>query len=349
MEFVLKVLGWMGQGRPVRRVGAWMCWARAVLAGALALQAVWALAQAPGATPLRSLPAQQTPTPLPSGTVDARAQAGAPAPQGLRFTLIKTGEVYTREGLTYAQGAFTRSVLVNHVAVLVEHGHQRLLFDTGLGERIDQQFLDDMPWWGKTLFAYRKGASAWAQLTQAGQALPTRIVLSHGHWDHASALVDFPAAPVWVPQAERDYLAQPHPASVLPSQLAIEPQRWRTLVFDGPPVLGFAASYDLFGDGSALLLPQPGHTPGSVALLLRTGSGQRFLLVGDTVWRADAIALESRKFWLAEKVVDNHPDQTHTQVRALHALAQAQSGLTIVPAHDATVHERLGYFPQWVQ
>ncbi|MGQ0711318.1 MAG: MBL fold metallo-hydrolase [Rhodoferax sp.] len=320
---------------------------RTAMAGVLALQAVWALAQAPGAAPPRSGPAQQTTAPQPSGTADARA--AQPAAQGLRFALIKTGEVHTREGLTYAQGALTRTVLVNHMAVLVEHRGQRLLFDTGLGERIDQQFLDDMPWWGKPLFAYRKGASAWAQLTQAGQALPTRIFLSHGHWDHASGLVDFSDAPVWVPQAERDFLAQPRPPAVLPSQLAIAPQRWRTLVFDGPPVAGFAASHDLFGDGAAVLLPQPGHTPGSVALLLTTGTGQRYLLVGDTVWRADAIALESRKFWLAEKVVDDNPDQTQAQVRALRALAQAQAALTIVPAHDATVHERLGYFPQWVQ
>lgn len=269
-------------------------------------------------------------------------------PAGLRVAIIKTGDVQSREGLVFAAGSLTRSVLVNHVAVLLAHGTQRVLVDTGLGERIDQQFLDEMPWWGKPLFQYRKGVSALRQLQEAGEPAVQRIVLTHGHWDHASGLVDFPDASVWTSSAEQAYLAQPHPAAVLPSQLAIAPQRWRTVAFDGKGHAGFTASHDLFGDGSALLLPQPGHTPGSLALLVSTGAGRKLLFVGDTVWRAAAVAAQSPKFWLAEKVVDNDPDQTLQQVHALHQFAQDHPDTTIVPAHDASVHDRLGYFPQWI-
>ena len=36
------------------------------------------------------------------------------------------------------------------------------------------------------------------------------------------------------------------------------------------PDLGpFTAGHDLFGDGSLVLLPTPGHTPGSMSMLVR--------------------------------------------------------------------------------
>jgi len=49
---------------------------------------------------------------------------------------------------------------------------------------------------------------------------------------------------------------------------------------DGPPVLTFTRSHDLFGDGSVVLVDLAGHTPGSVGVLLHTSAGP-VLLAGD--------------------------------------------------------------------
>jgi glyoxylase-like metal-dependent hydrolase (beta-lactamase superfamily II) len=114
-------------------------------------------------------------------------------------------------------------------------------------------------------------------------------------------------------------------------------------------VLGFERTLDLFGDGSAVLVSMPGHTPGSTGLLLTLASGQRYLFVGDTVWNADAIAAEAPKSLLGRKLADSDADRTLALVRQLRALSAAEPSLVIVPAHDARVHDRLGYFPKWVK
>lgn len=269
-------------------------------------------------------------------------------PSVLRFAILKTAELRTREGLTYAQGELGKTIVLNHVAVLIEHGQDRVLFDTGLGERIDQQYLDDMPWWGKLLFSYTKTQSAKAQLARAGLPDPARIVLSHAHWDHASGVVDFPDAAVLAPAVEAQFSTQSR-FGVFPSQFAFAASRWQALVFTDAPVAGYQGSHDLFGDGSALLVPMPGHTPGSVGLLLRTRSGGRFFFVGDTVWNANAIAQVSPKFWLARSTVDFDSTQTLEQIRHLHDFQRDNPEVILVPAHDAAVHDRLGYFPQWVE
>ena len=136
----------------------------------------------------------------------AAAEGVAPSAVGtssaLRFSIIKTGEVQTREGLAVAGGSLAKQVMLNHVAILIERDNERVLFDTGLGERIDQQFVDDMPWWGKMFFKYNRLKSARQQMLDAGLPPPSRIVLSHGHWDHASGVVA-----AWVLNAPSNALA----------------------------------------------------------------------------------------------------------------------------------------------
>src|SRR5581483_6737066 len=60
---------------------------------------------------------------------------------------------------------------------------------------------------------------------------------------------------------------------------------------DGPDRTGlapFTEAADVFGDGSLVVLPTPGHTPGSVSLLVRRSDGPDLLLVGDLTYDAHA-------------------------------------------------------------
>ncbi|WP_137822455.1 MBL fold metallo-hydrolase [Pseudomonas sp. D(2018)] len=267
--------------------------------------------------------------------------------EGLRFALVKTAETETLDAFTVADGKWTEKVKANHVALLIQHHAATLLFDTGLGRQVDNQFSREMPWWDKPLMQYGSVTPARDQLDRDGIRID-RIVLSHAHWDHASALADFPEVPVWAPYEEIEFTEIATPPAILPSQFA-HGVKWHPFTFLPIPFMGFEESLDLFGDRSLVLVPLSGHSPGSVGLFLTLDDGRRFFFTGDASWRLEGFTGPKEKFWVSSRMVDNDREATRAQLQKVHDLLQREPGLTVVPAHDAKVQDALGYYPQWVQ
>ncbi|MFR0688237.1 MBL fold metallo-hydrolase [Enterobacterales bacterium AE_CKDN230030158-1A_HGKHYDSX7] len=265
----------------------------------------------------------------------------------LRFSLIRTSGVTTLEAFTVAGGDWTRKVPLNHTAVLIQHHAATLLFDTGLGSQADAQFKQDMPWWDKPLFQYEGLKPVREQLQGSGIRLD-RIILSHAHWDHASGLSDFPEVPVWATYEEINYAHIAQPPAVFPSQFR-HPVKWEPFQFDSGPFLSYERSLDLFGDGSLVLVPMHGHTPGSVGLFITLDDGRRFFFSGDTTWRLSGFTGPHEKFWISRQLVDSDRERTLAEVARVHELMLAYPKLTVVPAHDAQVQDRLGYYPRWIE
>lgn len=303
----------------------------------LTLGAVLAsLLLAPAARATEPLPAASETLPRPAKPVD------------VRFALFKTSEVKTQEGFAFEGGDLFKSVTINHTAVLVQHPRGSFLFDTALGREIDHQYRRDMPWWARPLFSYGPVTPLRDQLEAASLPPVTRIILSHAHWDHASGLPDFPRAEVWITRAEKEFIAQRHPGAVLPSQVNVPDVAWKVYDLENRPFASFDRSRDVFGDGSVVLVPLSGHTPGSVGLFLTVTSGQQYFFCGDVVWKLDAARQVKPKFWLPSRIVDHDRPATRRSIEHLHRLMKANPSLIVVPTHDAAVHETLGYFPRWV-
>jgi glyoxylase-like metal-dependent hydrolase (beta-lactamase superfamily II) len=265
----------------------------------------------------------------------------------LRFSLVKTSATETLDAFTVEGGQWTEKAVANHVAVLIEHHAATLLFDTGLGRQVDAQFENEMPWMDKPLLRYGPVLPARDQLDRDGVRID-RILLSHAHWDHASGLPDFPEVPVWAPYEEIEFSQIAAPPVVLPSQFR-HGVDWIPLEMTGEPYMGFASSHDLFGDGSLVLVPLTGHTPGSVGLFLTLADGRRFFFTGDASWRLEGFIGPKEKFWFSRRMVDNDRETTRQVLEQVHDLLAKEPNLTVVPAHDAKVHARLAFYPQWVQ
>ena len=259
---------------------------------------------------------------------------------------IETGTRTAREALTMQGGSWRKRVGVIYSAILVEHPKGNILFDTGLGRKIDQQYAQDMPKWKYPLMRYGNVNAARDQLKDRSIE---RIFLSHVHWDHASGLPDFPDAEVWVTQAEKNYLGNyigNNPgvlrASVLPSQFTDTVVNWNEYSFADKPHLIFCESYDVFNDGTVVVVPLPGHTPGSVGMFVHPDgvASEGVFFCGDTVWRKDAIKKHKNKFWLARKVVDHDPNELAHSMEMLKLLLSEYPGIDIVPAHDKSAHQK---------
>jgi glyoxylase-like metal-dependent hydrolase (beta-lactamase superfamily II) len=100
-----------------------------------------------------------------------------------------------------------------------------------------------------------------------------RIVLTHAHWDHCLNLQRFPNAEVLIHRAELEYTAAPHP------------EDYATPIWIGDMLGRYRVRAMQEGDElepGVRLLSVPGHSPGSMAVLVETADGIAGL-VGDAL------------------------------------------------------------------
>lgn len=163
-------------------------------------------------------------------------------------------------------------------------------------------------------------------------ALPT-----HAHWDHVCGLLDLPGLPIHLHARERDWVMDGRVAPVGGVRDALRGRRTVAYDLEGPPVLTFAASHDLFGDGSVVLVDLAGHTPGSVGVLLHTDGGW-VLLAGDAAWHGYQVEDLRQKSAFPGGLADEDRDETF---RTLHRLHAVKERVVIVPTHDPQAAQRL--------
>lgn len=151
-------------------------------------------------------------------------------------------------------------------AWLIEHEKGLAVFDTGLGVPA-YEALNGMKGVAAEFDAL---ADIGARLRAAGfdPAKVRFIVNSHLHSDHSGGNAALPNATVVVQSAELDAAREGGDA-------------YAGGVFDiGQPVLKLNGEHDLFGDGSVMLFPTPGHTPGHQCARVLLESGP-VVLAGD--------------------------------------------------------------------
>lgn len=271
-------------------------------------------------------------------------------PQGLAFAMINTGHsAGAAEAMVVGGGRWLTRRFPTQCAVLIRHPKGNLLFDTGLGRHVKEQFAANS-WLDRQLFAFVPGKPAADQLQEHGwdpQSIGL-IVPSHMHWDHVSALPDFPDAVVMVPRVEREEAARGHAPAFLPSQFK-DVKQWRDLTFDQAPYMGYPASKDLYGDGSLVLVPLSGHTAGQVGLFLNLPSGKHYFFTGDVTWTLEGFLTPADRSWALRQLVHVDHDESSNQaaVVQVHRLMKRYPQLTVVPAHDENVLQQLPQFPQF--
>jgi len=249
--------------------------------------------------------------------------------------LLETGGFKTPEAYTVAEGSLFKNIEMIHGAVLVTHRDDTFLFDTGLGENVDQQFEEDMPSLIAPFMAYEKGHSVFHQLeNDSSLPKPNRIILSHAHWDHASGLVDFPNLDVWVTSDEYNFIQIAEPPAVFPSQVSSKTIQWNQYSLSADDYAGFENSLDVYQDGSIVIVSLSGHSPGSIGMFVNTSEGKRYFFIGDAVWNIDSVKNLKSKFWISSNLADADKDKTSSVVAALHSLMIQNPELKIVPAHD---------------
>ncbi len=230
---------------------------------------------------------------------------------------------------------------------VIEHAKGLILFDTGQ----DRASVADSTYFpgGLTGYLYDRLArfdigeqdTLTAQLATLGYS-PSDVntaILSHLHQDHIGGLAELTGSDLLVSAAEWAELAKPgpEPRGFLRSHIQLPGLKWHQVSpepTDDPALAPFTESLDVMGDGSLVLLPTPGHTAGSVSLLIRRAGRPPLLLAGDLTYGAEILQRGELPG------VGNRRRLAESSHKVL-ALAQQQPGLVVLPAHDPTAAQRL--------
>jgi N-acyl homoserine lactone hydrolase len=230
---------------------------------------------------------------------------------------------------------------------VIEHASGLVLFDTGQ----DRASVTDPAYFPGGLaghvydrlarFDIGEQDTLTAQLATLGYspADVSTAIVSHLHQDHIGGLAELTGSDLLVSAAEWAELAKPAPElrGFLSSHIQLPGLNWHRISPEptrDPALAPFTESLDVMGDGSLTLLPTPGHTAGSMSLLVRRAGRPPLLLAGDLTYGADILqrgqipGVGSRRR-LAESS------------RKVLALAGQQPGLVVLPAHDPTAAQRL--------
>ncbi|MFC9893336.1 MBL fold metallo-hydrolase [Nocardia sp. NPDC127579] len=253
----------------------------------------------------------------------------------VQLTVIRQGDMAAPKTIVAEGVRSLRSLPLTMAAFLVEHPKGRFLVDPALCSKVHDRVLPELPFPIPLLVAPHKPvlglADALAARGLAGGDLDF-VIPTHLHWDHVSGLLELPTSmPIRLPRAEHEWAMSGAHAPIGVARGPLRDRAFDLFDLDGPPVLTFPRSRDLFGDGSVLLVDLAGHTPGSIGVLLAVDDGSRVLLAGDAVWSKLQIDLLREKAPMPGQIFDTDRDAAFTTVHRLHALPP---GIEIIAGHD---------------
>lgn len=234
----------------------------------------------------------------------------------------------------------TASVLV------VRHPKGDVLIDTGTSLDATQDDAELGAWKrfvrSQTAGRMKPRGALRPQLEALGVVAPVGLIVSHAHPDHAGGVDQVPNAPVWLAKEEQAFvdeeLATLHGTVVAAHARALA-GRMVPFTFESGPFLTYEKSHDVFGDGSVVVVPTFGHTPGSVATVVTLPDGQRLMHVGDLVSRLESIERRVPKYRLMRLLTDEDGAATDREVAKLSQLHEKAPALKFLPAHDRRAYE----------
>jgi len=277
---------------------------------------------------LRTFSASPLPMPKPyAGTLPS-----ARPPQEMAVFSVVTGVNHRVAAFGYRGGSLFERRDFSMAGALLKHPKGDLLIDTGFGRNIDEQF-HTLPAIFRAITFYSLWQPAADQLKASGYDPKSlhAVLLTHSHWDHVSGLPDFPGVPVWVTPEEHEFIKKSGDmdfCKLFPGIL------YEEYGFEGGPYLGFPASHDVYGDGSIVVVPAPGHTPGSVIVFVTLPSRTLYAFVGDLVYQLEGITQREERPWLVRRKADTDTEGNRENLLRIIALKQRLPELIIVPAHD---------------
>jgi glyoxylase-like metal-dependent hydrolase (beta-lactamase superfamily II) len=280
-------------------------------------------------------------TPLPAAAPHARVVPVISTIPGVAACWIETGKTFSN----FSFGSTAGSILVRHPA-------GDLLIDTGNSSHFNEE-VSVYPFWLrvklKSLAGELNPKVPLPELLRRIGEDPAKLrwaILSHVHLDHAGGLMDLPRMPVLLTREELQFANDPKMQAkgftIAAHIKAFPPVSAPTLKFDAAPYETFDESVDLYKDGSVVVVPLRGHTPGSVGIFVNLSPTRRMFYVGDAVDDERGFGERIGKS-LILRDSDNDRALADQNVGRINELHEKLPALAIIPAHGRSAYKK--FFP----
>lgn len=259
------------------------------------------------------------------------------AVQALRLYVLDGGSIIIdapeKFGLTREQVSNSN---MSCPVYLIVHPRGTLLFDTGLGDRyfgrpFNESLLGDPPSPLPLQSFVLVTKTVKSQLEAIGYP-PSKInflAMSHPHADHIGNANDFAGSTFLVHKGDYDMMFGPN-VQASPSDAAL--RNSETKIIEG--------DYDVFGDGTVVLLFTPGHTPGHQSLYVKLANTGGVVLSGDVYHYPEDLKLDS----MPER--EKGPGITEQSRKKLQEFL-AKTGSQLWIGHDINFFSRQKHAPEY--
>ncbi len=251
--------------------------------------------------------------------------------------IINTATVRMKED-HIVEGGGSGEQFVPVLCALVKKNDDYLLIDTGLNHQFAfnpetylgfvnyqiARILMNMP-------TMEPGRDVVAQLVRIGvnPEKVSKIILTHAHVDHTGEIPAFTNAKILVSAKERQFLQRAFGQTRGVMQKDFPQDRIEVMSFkDSKSFLTFESNFDVFGDGSVVVVPSYGHTPGSVSVFVQMKQTS-FLFAGDAAYSMKNIAKPSPTGYCEDR------DEAWRTMLRLHDLHRARPDIQMILSHDS--------------
>lgn len=198
------------------------------------------------------------------------AQKSAPAVRSVRLYVFDCGHLKSGNPAPLLERGVTTTDM-SVAAFLIVHPRGTLLWDAGV---IPDELIQPG---GTTEARATVTTTIKGQLAEIGYQPKdiTYLALSHNHYDHSANANEF-AGSTWLVQRPERAAMFPDTPPATPNNAAARfsaLKSSKTMVLDG--------EFDVFGDGTVVILSTPGHTPGHQSLLVKLNKTGAVVLSGD--------------------------------------------------------------------
>jgi glyoxylase-like metal-dependent hydrolase (beta-lactamase superfamily II) len=243
----------------------------------------------------------------------------------MKMHCLSGGRVRMRKSVYVPDADRSDTIEMPVSCVLLRHPQGNVLFDTGCHPSVPD---NPARWQGMEKFMtpiMPPGDNVLTGLSCVGLS-PDDIdvvVCSHLHPDHCGCNAFFKRATVMV--HENEIAAARKPDAVPMGYLASE--------WDFGTIDQVSGERDVFGDGKIVLMPLPGHTPGSIGALVALDNSGTFLLAADTV---------SLRVTLDRNVAPRNTQDPQALLRSWEEVRRIEArGATVLCGHDAAQWDTL--------